>query len=400
MEGIKSKSLTLLIFIPLALFIFMRPFLSGLAYPSLEFYYQNGLIILAALGILTIRGSRIKNNYTAPILLLLGAYALSTMTGINTKNSVQELTRLVSCVSIFFLVSQGDDDQKKSLVKIMVFSASLISLYSLYQFIWGYDHTLAYLKETQSNFLATSSYAKDILIAKRAIGTFPSPNIFGSYLIAMFFLSLAMIKDAGRRIQWFLPPILILSALLLTKSAGAWLSLFITLLILVVWLKPKKYKNAALLLIVVAFLAVFSFIIKDRWERFVDFNSPQNSITQRLDYWRTAIRVIKEHPFTGVGPGNFQEVFLKYKVGLSTDTRYAHNIFLHTWSETGILGLIGIFYLIAAFFKKLNAKPKAKFILLSGLALILHNLIDNSYFIPETGLFWWILLGLSLDNKL
>jgi len=75
------------------------------------------------------------------------------------------------------MVSQANEKQKNILIKIMVFVASIISLYSIYQYFWGYQYTLDYLKRINSDFLAVSSYARDILIAKRAIGTFSSPNI-------------------------------------------------------------------------------------------------------------------------------------------------------------------------------------------------------------------------------
>ena len=142
-----------------------------------------------------------------------------------------------------------------------------------------------------------------------------------------------------------------------------------------------------------------TFILVTRWERLMDMGNPQNSITQRLSYWRAAVAVIKDNPLFGVGPGNFQEVFLKYKVGLSTDTRYAHNILLHTWAETGMLGLIAIFYLFIHFFKKLKIQPQNRFVFLGGLAFLMHNMIDNSYFIPETGVFLWVLFGLSCVNN-
>jgi len=123
----------------------------------------------------------------------------------------------------------------------------------------------------------------------------------------------------------------------------------------------------------------------------MNLDNPQNSITQRLDYWRTAFAVIKAHPLLGVGPGNFHEVFLKYKVGFGTNTQYAHNIFLHTWAETGILGFMALLYLITGFVIK--AKSKSRYILLAGLAFLFHNLIDNTYFIPEAGFLWWVLLA-------
>ena len=154
-----------------------------------------------------------------------------------------------------------------------------------------------------------------------------------------------------------------------------------------------------MLALFIIFIALaITFILVTRWERLMDLGNPQNSITQRLSYWHTAIAIIKDNTIFGVGPGNFQEVFLKYKEGLSTDTRYAHKIFLHAWAETGILGLIGIFYLIVNFIKGTGKKPRDRLILLSGLTFIVHNLIDNTYFIPQTGTYLWVILGLLVDS--
>jgi len=129
----------------------------------------------------------------------------------------------------------------------------------------------------------------------------------------------------------------------------------------------------------------------------MDLDNPHNPIMQRLNYWRITIAAIKDHPLLGIGPGNFQEVFLKYKVGVGVDTRYSHNIFLQTWLETGALGLISIGLLIIAFIK--TSLRKSKYLLLAGFAFMLHNLVDITYFIPETALFWWILLGLTIQSK-
>ncbi len=99
----------------------------------------------------------------------------------------------------------------------------------------------------------------------------------------------------------------------------------------------------------------------------------------------------------GIGPGNFQEVFLKYyELGWGTGTRYAHNIFLQLWAETGVLGFIGMLSLITASLIK-GVHGTSKYIFLAVLAFFFHNLIDITYFIPEVGMFWWILLGLLRD---
>ena len=439
METIKPKPLSSLIFIPLLALIFIRPFFSGLAYPVFEFYYEICVISLAIIILLTPspfplpKGERIfslfsplplgervrvRGSYNLPIFLLLSAYIISTITSVNTQNSITETIKFISYLSIFLIVSKVDEKQKNTIIKTLVIAGLIISLYSIYQYFFGYQNTLDYLKKINSPILLNSSYAKDILISKRSIGTFPSPNILAGYLLLILFLALLLFERS--REQSAIKPqslyiILILFALILTKSLGAWLSLVATLFILLFFklakqalqLQGKKCSRKAcfafynfpysklILILSLGFVAsVLIFILTTRCDRLTNLQNPQNSITQRLNYWHTAIAVIKSHPIVGIGPGNFQEVFLKYKVGLSTNTRYAHNIFLHQWLETGILGFIGIGLLITLLIKKYIQKPN--YISLAGIGFILHNLIDNTYFIPEAGLLWWVIIAFAL----
>jgi putative inorganic carbon (HCO3(-)) transporter len=232
---------------------------------------------------------------------------------------------------------------------------------------------------------------------KRAIGTFPSPNIFAGYLIIAFFLACRAMQISNYKFALF--QIAVISfAIILTKSFGAYISLVIALIVLsfLSYNDIKKQKLIAVFCLIAVVLGI-AFMISSKWNRLMNLDDPHNSIIQRINYWRISIAAIKDHPLLGIGSGNFQEVFLKYKVGLGVDTRYSHNIFLQTWLETGTLGLISIGFLIIAFIK--TSLLKSKYILLAGLAFVLHNLIDITYFIPETGLFWWALLGLTAQSK-
>ena len=123
MENAKSKGLSSVIFIPLLFFIFIRPFLSGLTYPSLEIYYQNSIIFLGIISLLfDVRGPHVRGRasnmrYLLPISLLLLAHIISTLSSINIQNSINETIKFIGYLSIFFVVSQADLRQRKSLVK-------------------------------------------------------------------------------------------------------------------------------------------------------------------------------------------------------------------------------------------------------------------------------------------
>jgi putative inorganic carbon (hco3(-)) transporter len=63
-----------------------------------------------------------------------------------------------------------------------------------------------------------------------------------------------------------------------------------------------------------------------------------------LDMWRA-------HPLTGVGPGNFETHYLSYAPARNLDqraeVRSAHSLYLESLAETGLLGAIAFFGLIA-----------------------------------------------------
>ena len=103
-------------------------------------------------------------------------------------------------------------------------------------------------------------------------------------------------------------------------------------------------------------------IYEATWEMndFIENKSMRDhSMIVRLEYWKTAIRIIKENWLIGVGTGDVQLEFnrmyernnsvLKTKV----DRKRAHNQFLETLVSHGIIGFISLFLvLIVPFFYK------------------------------------------------
>jgi hypothetical protein len=77
-----------------------------------------------------------------------------------------------------------------------------------------------------------------------------------------------------------------------------------------------------------------------------------NSVTQRLEYWRSSVKIINMHPVVGVGTGDVQVAFDDYyeRSGSKLDQEYrfrAHNQLLTILVTFGILGFIWfLFFLI------------------------------------------------------
>jgi hypothetical protein len=78
-------------------------------------------------------------------------------------------------------------------------------------------------------------------------------------------------------------------------------------------------------------------------------NPSGHSLLERMEYWKTAVKIIKENPIIGVGTGDVNDSFLsKYdelKSPLTEERRLrAHNSYL---TETVTFGIVGLLFFIS-----------------------------------------------------
>ncbi|MGE5307976.1 MAG: O-antigen ligase family protein [Deltaproteobacteria bacterium] len=254
------------------------------------------------------------------------------------------------------------------MIAVLALSAAVIAALSVYQFFWGFDRLENFIcsHPDPSRTLLTAEYLR----TRRTFFPFVTPNALGGYLAMSIPLLLS------RR---SLRPGLLLTvpALLLTRSIGASLSLLVALLAVFPASLYSFDRRKRLFLLIVP-LVVFVSIVYLRGFSF--------SPTARLGYWKETLSVVAAHPVTGTGTGVFD----------LASSRYAHNSFLQVWAETGTVGLAA---LAALLFLTLSSnsggdQDKRRWLLVSLAAFLLHNLVDFTFFLPEIGLLFWLLLGL------
>jgi hypothetical protein len=72
-----------------------------------------------------------------------------------------------------------------------------------------------------------------------------------------------------------------------------------------------------------------------------------NSMLVRWQYWHAAGRMYADHPFTGVGPGNFGRFYFHYKPGSAMEeVSDPHNFLLTILTQYGPIGLAGFLAVI------------------------------------------------------
>lgn len=386
----------------LLILIFLRPFISSLAFPFSNFIYST--ILLGFLFIWLIYKGIPKETVKTlklPLGLFLLALVISIIFSIDWLNSLKESYKYISGLLIFLAALSLKNEDKRRAIRAIILSGFIISLLAIYQYFWGFRHLLNYLSRQEISF----DFAMDYIQRRRVFFPFVTPNTLGGYLAMIIPLVFWRMGPAPKNNaqSLFLSPfftgnlyfIAVFSALILTQSLGAFFSLLAGL-ILYLYLR-KSLDNKKLLFIAGFLILLIGAVFLMRQAVGKEHSLPSFSLIMRLDYWKEALRMILAHPFTGVGPGNFNLVY----------SRYAHNSYLQLWAEIGILGFISFLWLIFNILRtklqnlKNYSLQKDDIYLLAAIFIFLtHNLIDFTFFLPEVSLIWWAILGLALARPL
>jgi O-antigen ligase len=361
--------------------IFIRPFVSSPAFPYLNFAFS--LVFLIFLGAYFIYKKAYlldPRSLFYPILLFIFALFISLVFSQDKINSSVQLYKYLTGLLLFFVVASLSKRERISVVRTITLAGLIISLLAIYQYFFGFKHLADYLANSKSLF----PFVLDYLQSRRVFAPFVTPGILGGYLamvIPLFFIN----KDRS----WLFP--VVFFALFLTRSLGAFLSLFFGLIVYFC-LQGRFKKRAIFYLLGIFMFMVIIFILRSAPYR--QHTQPFFSMIMRLNYWKDAFEIIKRHPLVGVGLGNFN---LKF-------SRYAHNSYIQIWAEMGILGLCAFIWVIyttlTTSLKNLTKSPNRSqdvYLFIAGIIFLIHNFLDFTFFLPEVVFIWWIILGLMVD---
>ena len=357
--------------------IFARPFISSLAFPYLNYIYSY-LLLLFVISWCIVR--KVSLSKTNRLLYPLAAFFLSLIiSGIFSHDRIgclKEAYKYIAGPLILLVAGSCNKKEKDIILQTLLFAGLTISILAIYQYFFGFRNLLDYLKRENIN----NAFAIDYIARRRVFFPFVTPNALGGYL-AMIIPLILIFKN---RVFLSMP---ILIAIFLSGSLGAISSLTLAIII---YLCLKNGCDKKILIYPLGLLIILGLVFISRSLPQKPHFQPAFSAVMRLDYWTETLGIIKLHPWTGMGIGNFN---LEH-------SRYAHNSYLQLWAETGILGLLSLIWLVIAIFKKsLNGLRGKTDIVNAGLIIsssvfIIHNFIDFGFFLPEVASIWWLILGL------
>jgi len=238
----------------------------------------------------------------------------------------------------------------------------------------------------------------------RLQSVYHSPNNVGLYLGRVWSLLVAVAVWGGRSRRWLfygLALVVVTLALGLSFSRGALLLGLPAALLVMGWRAGGRYRWAALALVVIGVLALIPLLRVPRFGSLLDLR--EGSTFFRLELWRSGLALIREHPWLGVGPGNFLAAYRTRYILPSAwqefNLEHPHNIYLDHWTRLGLLGLLVGIAIQVAFWCQMRQRPKRDALMLglagSMTALLAHGLVDNALFFPDLALAFFLMLALA-----
>lgn len=252
----------------------------------------------------------------------------------------------------------------------------------------------------------------------RAYGTFQQPNPYAGYLgyLAPVAASLAItvsVRWWGQRRPADLVIALacagitaaLVAGILMSWSRGAWLGLAASL-VAVLGLRNRRTAavtlSATLLLMLLISVTGTGWLPNDVTARFSDLitlpgpdiarteiTDANFSVLERLAHWQAGLQMFQDHPWLGVGIGNYAVVYPAYTLPHWYEPLgHAHNVFVNFLAETGVLGLATfvIFWLGVGWLAWQRARRGGSFqralalgILGTWIYLNVHSLFDNLF---------------------
>lgn len=334
-------------------------------------------------------------------LLFLGWMFLSAFFSKEITQAIWEILRTVSYFGLFLTIynlTRKNNFAQTFLLLCFAIVGMTFVLKDLYNFF-------------SSGSLSSGNYL---------VGSFYWHNQMAGFIVVLMPLLLTFFLTT--RFLYFkfvlLSAILIsLVAIVLTYSRGGWLSLFAAFLLFSVFSFKKIKSHIKPLFIMFGVFVLAMFLIlkpanvgKTAQSIKSELSSQTRSVSGNLrtTVWKNTLRMTKDNPIFGVGPGAFGAAYNRYQNEPWLFARNSHNHYLEYAAELGIVGFFlfaGV--ILSALFKVLSEikhlTDHTRYSLLVGVIAALfgslvHALVDVDWSRISLYSIFWILLAILFAN--
>lgn len=339
-------------------------------------------LILPIIGLIALNQKKTVFQFPLKIfwLFFITTLFLGLPFSVDFTSSLLEIYRIMTFL-FFFLIGANlfhHLKNQKRLIKVIILSSLIPALLASWQFLNKTGFSLGFDD-----------------INNRLISTFGHPNSFAYFLVLTIILTLSQLTKQ-KSLATLSLLILQLFTIFGTYTRGAWLALFLVVLI---WSFSQFKKLFLFIFLGIIFIYLTFSPIKNRIN---DFFVPGhgNSASWRINLWQDSFDYLIQKPFFGFGIGNAENIILEKRGGQFGSTE-PHNDYLRIALEIGFFGLISYLALKIAIIKKLTQNKTfwTSLTLSIFLALSIAEGFDN--ILRITALNWplWLIIGMALNNS-
>lgn len=333
------------------------------------------------------------NALLVPLFVVMLVCIVQTLTSLDMRGSLRDLVMNGSGFFLCLLIYRYADSRQKlhAIFVSIAIGAMLAALYGLVQYRFGGMVRREWIDATLKG-----------VITRRAFSVFDNPNVYAEFLVLTIPISVGLafgVKARWKRIIWALCAAFQSGIMLLTFSRGGMLALGVSAAVFL-WfiLRPL------LVLSIPLGLLAFQFLPPAFQNRILSIaNFKDSSTAYRFKMWGIVKEVIQDHPMVGVGLGHkpFKQAF--EQVIRSMPIFHAHNTYLQTMAEGGLVGISVFFATIASAALLLLRGPlksKDRYIRVFGAAffaagagILVHGFFEHIVYMNRIILTLWICLG-------
>lgn len=344
--------------------------------------------------------------------LLLGVYLLIIICGIfvaqDYKIALKWLYRFFITIPILYLLIKNEfcEENRGILIKCICFFGCILVLVGLVEFIFRKNFIYEYL-------IVNPYYYRFIYFQPRIMSTLLHPAVLGSYFVACLPFSFFLATTAKTRLPRYFGifcAILYILGVVLTFSRGSMLGIIVAFWIYFLKNKKKLFLKIFFTCLAILFIISSLFVKNPTFQRFGWNGLIKDRIyAYRIERAYITYKILKDHPFFGLGLNNLRFLFDKYQetpFGFPLEYKIADNMYLTILAETGIAGFLAfmgfiIFLLRRAFiYMRLTKEPETKQLvtaLIAGIAGLMINMVTYELLYWTTPLFlFWILTAMTM----
>lgn len=358
-------------------------------------------LVLVAIQLARSMADREQQLSLPPLFWGVAAYLAAALLAVpgaaDAEAAAGKLLLLSGAVVLYGLVALFVDDwsRLKPLLWAIVLAGLVVAGHAIFQKLTGQVSRVGYISsQGEVEFRITSA--------------FPHPNQLAGFLAILVPVCVGIagaLRTRPARVACGALLVMAVVAIAFTASRGALVGLAALPLLFLRDRRAWPLVAGGVLLIALSAPDLYS----DRLAGISALDQPE--IVERLDIWQAAAQIFREQPILGAGLDSFPVAYLEAErsgrtfigggFGLPPT---AHNLYLNTLAEQGLLGLTALLLLALAFLRTVrhlsrSTDPRirgmARGLLGAGIVLAVHNVFDVTFSDAKGATLVWVLLGVA-----